>query len=166
MKKVYNDLKRTMLLFLLLTCSYAIMAQGQVVSGSVKDSNGAGLPGVTVLIKGTNTGALSNQDGKYSIPATGNVSLVFSYIGYGSQEIAVGNRSVIDVVLVEEAKQLSEVVVTALGIERSQKSLQSSITKVPGMSLTSARENNLGSSIQGRVAGVNVTKSATRPPDW
>ena len=161
MKKVYNDLKRTMLLLLLLTCLFSVMAQGQVVSGSIKDSKGDGLPGVTVLIKGTNTGALSNQDGKYSIPVKGNVSLIFSYIGYGSQEIAVGNQSVIDVVLVEEAKQLSEVVVTALGIERSQKSLQSSITKVPGMSLTSARENNLGSSIQGRVAGVNVTKSAT-----
>ena len=92
-----------------------------------------------------------------------NAVLVFSFIGYTSQEVAVGNQSAVDVVLAEETTQLGEVVVTALGIERSQKSLQSSVTKVPGVSLTAARENNLGSSIQGRVAGVNVTKSATGP---
>jgi TonB-linked SusC/RagA family outer membrane protein len=160
-RKLYNNLKRTMLLLLWLACSHAVLAQERVVSGSVKDANGAGLAGVSVIVKNTTTGTNSNMDGKFSISATPSSVLVFSFIGYTTQEVTVGNQSVIDVVLAEETTQLGEVVVTALGIERSQKSLQSSVTKVPGVSLTAARENNLGSSIQGRVAGVNVTKSST-----
>jgi TonB-linked SusC/RagA family outer membrane protein len=162
-RKVYNNLKRTMLLLLWLACSHAVLAQERVVSGSVKDSNGAGLAGVSVIVKGTTTGTNTNMDGKYSISAASNATLVFSFIGYTSKEVAVGNQSVIDVVLAEETQQLGEVVVTALGIERSQKALQSAVTKVPGVSLTSARENNFGASIQGRVAGVNVTKAGTGP---
>jgi TonB-linked SusC/RagA family outer membrane protein len=162
-KKVYNNLKRTMLLLLWLACSTAVLAQERIVSGSIKDSDGAGLPGVTVLVKGTTIGTTTNADGRYSISAGNNAVLLFSFIGYVAQEIPVGNRSTIDVVLIGDVQQLGEVVVTALGVERSTKALQSSITKVPGMSLTAARENNLGSSIQGRVAGVNVTKSASGP---
>src|ERR1035437_2171195 len=154
MKKVYNDLKRAMLLLLLLTCSYAVMAQGQVVTGSIKDSNGAGLPGVTVLVKNTTIGTTSNMEGKYSITVGNNAVVVFSFIGYVTQEIAIGNKTTVDVVMIEDVKQLNEVVVTALGVERNTKSLPSSITKVPGATLTIARENNFGASIQGRVAGV------------
>jgi TonB-linked SusC/RagA family outer membrane protein len=160
-RKVYNNLKRTMLLLLWLACSHAVLAQERVVSGTVKDANGGGLTGVSVIVKNTTSGTNTNIDGKFSISVGNNAVLVFSFIGYISQEITVGNQSVIDVVMAEDMQQLGEVVVTALGIERSQKSLQSSVTKVPGVSLTAARENNLGSSIQGRVAGVNVTKSAT-----
>ncbi len=162
-RKVYNNLKRTMLLLLWLACSHAVLAQERVVSGSVKDSNGAGLAGVSVIVKNSTTGTNTNMDGKYSISVTPNSVLVFSFIGYTTQEVTVGNQTAVEVVLAEETTQLGEVVVTALGIERSQKSLQSSVTKVPGVSLTAARENNLGSSIQGRVAGVNVTKSASGP---
>jgi len=162
-KRVYKNLKSTMLLFLWLTCSVAVLAQERQISGSIKDANGAGLPGVTVLVKGSTTGTTTNSEGKYSIPAANNATLVFSFIGYVTQEVAVGNRASVDIVLAEDVLQLGEVVVTALGVERSQKALQSSITKVPGMSLTQARENNLGSSIQGRVAGVNVTSANTGP---
>jgi TonB-linked SusC/RagA family outer membrane protein len=77
--------------------------------------------------------------------------------------VDVGTRSIVDVTLDEEVQQLAEVTVTALGIERSTKALQSAVSKVPGVSLTQARENNFGASIQGRVAGVNVTKAATGP---
>ena len=162
-RKVYNNLKRTMLLLLWLACSHAVLAQERVVSGSVKDSNGAGLAGVSVIVKNTTTGTNTNMDGKFSISVGPNAVLVFSFIGYTTQEVAVGNQSVVDVVLAEETTQLGEVVVTALGVERSQKSLQSSVTKVPGVSLTSARENNMGAAIQGRVAGVNVSKADTGP---
>jgi TonB-linked SusC/RagA family outer membrane protein len=162
-KNVYNNLKRTMLLLLWLACSTAVLAQERMVSGSVKDLSGAALPGVTVLVKNTATGTLTDNGGKYSISAENSEILVFSFIGYVTQEVSVGSRASIDVILVEDVKQLGEVVVTALGVERSTKALQSSITKVPGMSLTQARENNLGSSMQGRVAGVNVTKAGTGP---
>jgi TonB-linked SusC/RagA family outer membrane protein len=162
-KNVYNNLKRTMLLLLWLACSTAVLAQERMVSGSVKDLNGAALPGVTVLVKNTATGTLTDNGGRFSISAENSEILVFSFIGYVTQEVSVGSRASIDVILVEDVKQLGEVVVTALGVERSTKALQSSITKVPGMSLTQARENNLGSSMQGRVAGVNVTKAGTGP---
>lgn len=162
-KKMCNNLKRTLLLLLWLACSVGVMAQGQIVTGSIKDSNGAGLPGVTVLVKGTTNGTLTDQNGKYSISVGNNAALVFSFIGYVTQEIAVGNQSVVDVVLAGDVQQLGEVVVTALGVERNTKSLSSAITKVPGVSLTSARENNFGASIQGRVAGVNVSKPGTGP---
>ena len=162
-KRVYKNLKSTMLLFLWLTCSVAVVAQQRQISGSVKDANGAGLPGVTVLVKGTTTGTTTNAEGKYTLPASNDATLVFSFIGYITQEVAVGGRAAVDIALAEETTQLGEVVVTALGVERSQKALQSSITKVPGMSLTAARENNVGNSMQGRVAGVNVTKSSSGP---
>ena len=152
-----------MLLFLWLACSTAVLAQERQISGSIKDANGAGLPGVSIVVKGTTTGTTTNAEGRYSISAGSNATLVFSFIGYVTQEAAVGNRASVDIVLEEDVLQLGEVVVTALGVERSQKALQSSITKVPGMSLTAARENNLGSSMQGRVAGVNVTKASSGP---
>ncbi len=152
-----------MLLFLWLVCSVAVLAQERQITGTVTDANGAGLPGVSVVVKGTTTGTTTNAEGKFSISAASDATLVLSFIGYVTQEAAVGSRATIDVTLAEDVLQLGEVVVTALGVERSQKALQSSITKVPGMSLTAARENNLGSSMQGRVAGVNVTKSASGP---
>lgn len=162
-KRVYKNLKSTMLLFLWLACSTAALAQERQVAGTIKDANGAGLPGVSVVVKGTTTGTTTNAEGRYSIQAAPSATLVFSFIGYVTQEAPVGNRASVDMVLSEDVLQLGEVVVTALGVERSQKALQSSITKVPGMSLTAARENNLGSSIQGRVAGVNVTKASSGP---
>jgi TonB-linked SusC/RagA family outer membrane protein len=162
-KEVYQILKRTLLLLLCVALSHSLLAQQRVVSGSVKDVNGAALPGVTVLVKGTAVGTTTDTQGRYSISAGSNATLVFSFIGYVAQEVAVGNRSTVDIALEEEVQQLGEVVVTALGIERSQKALQSSITKVPGGSLTQAREINLGNSIQGRVAGVNVTNPSTGP---
>ena len=162
-KRVYKNLKSIMLLFLWLACSTAVLAQERQISGTLKDANGAGLPGVSVVVKGTTTGTTTNATGQYSIQAASNATLVFSFIGYVTQEAPVGSRASIDLVLAEDVLQLGEVVVTALGVERSTKALQSSITKVPGMNLTAARENNLGSSMQGRVAGVNVTKSSTGP---
>ena len=138
-RKVYNNLKRAVLLLLWLTCSLAVMAQERIVNGSVTDQSGAGLAGVSVIVKNTTTGTNTNMDGKFSISAGPNAVLVLSFIGYTTQEVTVGSQSVVDVVLAEETTQLGEVVVTALGIERSQKSLQSSVTKVPGVSLNSSQ---------------------------
>lgn len=162
-KKVYLVLKRTLLMLLWLAFSHSLLAQQRVVTGTVQDEDGSALPGVAVIIKNTSVGANTDIEGRYSISVGSDAVLVFSFVGYTTQEVAVGNRSVVNVVLAEDVQQLGEVIVTALGIERSQKALQSSITKVPGMSLTQARENNLGASIQGRVAGVNVSNTGTGP---
>ncbi len=160
---MYLYLKRVLTLFLLLSCTYTLMAQQRSVTGTVRDSDGAALSGVTVLVKNTTTGTITDAQGKYTIQAGPASVLVFSFIGYASQEITVGNQSAVNVTLALETEQLGEVVVTALGVSRSTKALQSTITKVGGENLTQAREINLGSSIQGRVAGVNVSNAGTGP---
>src|SRR5690606_27074353 len=93
------------------------------VTGTVTNQEGKSLPGVAVSIQGTTTGTITDLDGKYSLSAPEGATLVFSYIGYTSQTIEIGNRSVIDVVLEESTQGLEEVVVTALGIQRSARSL-------------------------------------------
>ncbi len=160
-KTVYQILMRTLFMLICVAFSHSLLAQQRVVSGSVRDINGAGLPGVSILVKGTTVGTITDAQGRYSISAGSDATLQFSFIGYLTQEVAVSNRPVIDMILEEDIQQLGEVVVTALGIERSQKALQSSITKVPGVGLTTARENSLGNAMQGRVAGVNISRSQT-----
>lgn len=162
-KILYGNLKLALLLFLWLTWSGTLSAQVHIISGTVTDAGGTALPGVGILIKGTSTGLNTDSKGKYSIKVKSNDILVFSFIGYISQEIAISDQGTIDVILVENVKELGDVVVTALGITRDTKALPSSVTKIPGVSLTSARENNLGASIQGRVAGINVSTPQTGP---
>jgi TonB-linked SusC/RagA family outer membrane protein len=147
---------------LLLVFGSGLYAQERTISGAVKDANGGGIPGVNVIVKGTANGTTTDTDGKYSISVSGGV-LVFSFIGYVAQEVEVGSQTSIDVTLVEDVTQLSEVVVTALGIERDKKALQFSMTQVNGDNFVQARENSLGNALAGRVAGVNVTKIASGP---
>jgi TonB-linked SusC/RagA family outer membrane protein len=147
---------------LLLMFSYGLYAQERLITGTVKDANGGGIPGVNVLVKGTANGTTSDTDGKYSISVNGG-SLVFSFIGFITQEVEVGSQTTIDVTLAEDITQLSEVVVTALGIERNTKALQSSVTQISGENFTQARENSLGNALAGRVAGVNVNKISSGP---
>ena len=160
MKHRYQIL--TALLFFVLT-SLTAVAQ-KTVSGTVLDPDGKGMPGVNVIVKGTSTGTTTDTDGRYTIAMSdGAGTLVYSFIGYASQEVEVGTRSTVDVSLVEDVSQLSEVVVTALGVERSTRALQSSVTTVSGDNFTQARENSLGNALAGRVAGVNVSKISSGP---
>ncbi|MFC4873753.1 SusC/RagA family TonB-linked outer membrane protein [Negadavirga shengliensis] len=141
------------------------MVMGQTVTGRVTDnSDGQPLPGVSVLIKGTSTGTATDVGGNYSLNVPGpETVLVFSYLGFQTIEQAVGNRTSINVSMQEDAAELSEVVVTALGIERNVRALQYSVTKVGGENFTEARENNIANQLAGRVAGVNVTNVASGP---
>jgi TonB-linked SusC/RagA family outer membrane protein len=140
-----------------------LFAQARSVSGTIRDSKGSALPGVGILVKGTSSGVNSDSNGKYSLKVNTTDILVFSFLGYVSQEIAVGDQGTIDVILIENIKELGDVVVTALGVKREIKALPSSVTEIPGVSFTSARENNFGAAIQGRVAGVNVSTPSTGP---
>ncbi len=141
-----------------------VFAQERTVTGTVKDGAGTAMPGVNVIVKGTSVGTTSDVGGKYVISMPdGSTVLVFSFIGYASQEVEVGTRSSIDVALAEDVQQLNEVVVTALGVERSTKALGYSVSEVSGSKFTEARENNLGSSLVGRIAGVNVSKASSGP---
>jgi len=132
-------------------------AQERTVTGTVT-GEGDALPGVNVLLQGTTTGTVTDIDGKYSIQVTGNNPVLsFSSIGFTSQNVEVGNRSVVDVSLEVDVQQLGEVVVTALGIEKEKKALGYSVTELQGEDFVQAREVNLGDALAGKVAGVNVS---------
>jgi TonB-linked SusC/RagA family outer membrane protein len=132
-------------------------AQEKTISGVVSDGSGLPLPGATVLIKGTTSGTSSDFDGNYSIQAAQGSTLVFSFVGYTTKEMAVGASNSINVTLQEDAQALEEVVVTALGIKREEKALGYSVQSIKGEGLTEARESNISNALSGKVAGVQVT---------
>ena len=132
------------------------------VSGKVTNSDdGQGLPGVNVIIKGTSTGVVTDMDGNFRLKVPDrNAVLVISYVGYSTQEIKVGNQSVINVVLTPDVTNLSEVVVTAFGIEREKKALGYAAQEIEGEELSGARELNVANYLTGKVAGVQVSNTA------
>lgn len=136
-------------------------AQDVTVSGTVTSTeDGTALPGVNVLLKGTTNGTATDSDGKYSlsVPASGG-SLIFSFIGLKTQEIEIGGRTTIDIGLALDATQLSEVVVTALGIERNKNELGYAAQQISGDKISQARGVNVVNSISGKVSGVDVKSS-------
>lgn len=125
---------------------------------SVED--GTGLPGVNVYVKGTQLGTITDSDGKYSLAVNDNNStLVFSYIGFTTQEISISGKSSVDVSLEANTEALSEVVVTALGIQREEASLGYSVGKLKGDDLTNVAQENVLNSLAGRVAGVTINST-------
>ncbi len=134
----------------------AMMAQNIQISGTVTDASGAPLPGVSIVVKGTTTGTASSVDGNYELPVPPGATLVFSSVGMKSQEIAVGNQTVIDVVLESDIVGLDEVVVTALGITREKKSLGYATQEVSGEEVNKVKTDNFINSMSGRVSGVHV----------
>ncbi|MFT4858313.1 MAG: TonB-linked SusC/RagA family outer membrane protein [Algoriphagus sp.] len=144
-----------------MTLSYEVSAQQRVVTGKViSDEDGLGLPGATVLAKGTTVGTTTDLDGNYSInvPAGSNV-LIFSFVGLKASEESIGNRTVINVTLSIDASQLSEVVVTAIGIEREKKALGYGVTSVGSDQLENRPEQDVARVLQGKVPGVNITST-------
>ncbi len=142
-------------------CVTQVFAQSRTITGTVTaKEDGLPLPGVTVKIKGTDQGVSTDANGKFSISAQTGTTLTFSYIAYLSQDVTVGADNVINVVLVENTQQLSEVVVTAIGISREAKSLGYSTTTVRSEDLTRARETNVLNSLAGQVAGVRVNQQS------
>jgi TonB-linked SusC/RagA family outer membrane protein len=131
------------------------------VTGKVTDESGMPFPGVNVIVKGTSTGTTTDSDGRYSIEVPdANSVLIFSFVGYAAQEITVGSRSVIDVTMTPDVRQLEEVVVTALGIAKDSKKLGYSATSVKTDELISHRTTNIMESLEGKIAGLNITPPA------
>ena len=148
-------------LTLCLSVMLALPALAQrTVSGVVTSASGEPLIGVNILEKGTTNGALSDLDGSYTIEVGEGATLVFSYTGFETQEVEVGNQASIDITL-NEGVALDEVVVTALGVEKSKKALTYSVTELEPEGFTEAREVNVANSLAGKVAGVNVASTAT-----
>jgi len=150
------------LVLLLVLVAQLTFAQERVVSGSVSDNSGMPLPGVSVLVKGTKTGTQTDFDGKFSIKATTSQVLVFSYIGMKTQEIAASSSS-INVNLKDDSVELEGVVVTALGIKRSEKTLGYAVSKVSSEELTRSGEQNVLQGLAGKAAGVQVIGTGGTP---
>lgn len=129
------------------------------VSGQVTNSKGEPLSGVTIKIKGTDRAVVTDNDGKFTINASPDAVLVFSYVGYAAKEVPVGRQTIFSVELDMTGQAMNEVVVTALGIERKKSTLSYSAQTVNTKSMTEARESNMVNSLQGKVAGLNINSS-------
>lgn len=141
-----------------------LFAQKKTVTGKVTDEDGLGLPGVSVLVKGTSRGISTDFDGKYQIEANTGEVLVYSSVGYSSQEKKLsggGKTLVINVVLKEQTQQLGEVVVTALGIKREEKALSYNVQQVNSEELTKVKDANFINALNGKVAGVTINRSSS-----
>jgi TonB-dependent SusC/RagA subfamily outer membrane receptor len=143
------------------TFSLGSLAQQKQVSGLVTDDAGSGVPGATVSVKGTTQGTISDVDGKYSLPVPVNSVLVFSYIGMVSQEITVGNQSVINVTMKADVIGVEEVVVVGYGT-RMKEELTGAVSTVSQEKMQISTAPSVMSRIQGQVSGVTIT-SANRP---
>jgi TonB-linked SusC/RagA family outer membrane protein len=133
-------------------------AQDKTISGTVSDDTGLPLPGVNIIIKGTSTGTQSDFDGNYTIDAAVGQTLVYSYVGFETQEIAVGASNKIDVTM-KAGAQLDEVVVTALGISREKQSLGYSTQEVGGDDVSAVQTNNFTNALSGKVSGLQIRRN-------
>jgi TonB-linked SusC/RagA family outer membrane protein len=150
-----------MSLAILLSTS-AAWAQSRIVTGKVtSQEDGIGMPGINVVLKGTQRGTSTNASGDYSIEVSGNNPvLVFSFVGYNVEEIPVNGRSILNVSVTPSTENLQEVVVTALGIQREKRSLGYSVGTVEGKELTNVPQENVLNALSGRVAGVQINQTS------
>ena len=151
--------------FLVVTLVQQALAQDRTITGKVTDrETNQGLPGVAVLVKGTTVGTATDIDGNFSLNVPENANtLQFKFIGYKTVERSIDNQATIDVVMGADAKQLEEVVVTALGLEREKKSLGYATQELQSETLTQGRDRSVLNSMQGKVAGVNISSSSGGP---
>jgi TonB-linked SusC/RagA family outer membrane protein len=156
--------KRGKILLLFISLAYISFAQAQErlnVSGVVSDQNGDPLVGVSVLEKGTSNGSVTDMDGKYQIAANQGATLVFSYIGYVSQEKTV-TGAVVNVTLVEDTKSLEEVIVIGYGIQKKS-SVTGAISTVNVKDMQNRTVSNVQQALQGKIAGVNIVQGSAAP---
>jgi TonB-dependent SusC/RagA subfamily outer membrane receptor len=151
-------IQRSLFLFSLLLFSAA--AFSQAITGTVTDDDNKPFSGVTVQVKGTNNTTLTDNAGKFSINASGNDILVFSYVGYLMQEVRLNGRQSVNIQMNIDTRNLESVVVTALGIRKEAKKLGYSATQVNTDELVKNRTTNVGESLEGKVAGLNITPPA------
>ena len=141
------------------------MAQQKTISGTVTSADdGSTLPGVSVVVKGTTSGTITDMNGHYTItvPADARV-LEFSFVGMATKEVEIGDKTTIDVVMEPSNVELDEVVVTSLGISKEKKALGFAVSEVSGKDLSTVKQTNVVNSLSGRVAGVVITESPSGP---
>ena len=157
-------LKSVFVLTCLLLSASVAMAQTKTVTGTVTDSTHEPLIGASILVKGTSTGAITDMNGKYSISVTPEDVLVFSYVGYEKQEIKVGQQTVINVTLKDDSQMLAETVIIGYGSAK-KRDLTGSITNIKGSEIANKPATNPLSSLQGKIAGVQIVNSGQAGAD-
>jgi TonB-dependent SusC/RagA subfamily outer membrane receptor len=157
-------MKQILLLLFNVSLVFQVFGQAGTITGTILDSQSKDpLPGVSIIIKGTSKGTVSDAQGKYSITATEGETLSFSFIGYLTEEAMVGSQSVIDISLTPDILSLSEVTVTALGIKREKRTLGYAVSEVGSENIANNGETNPIASIAGKVAGVNISSTTAGP---
>src|SRR5690554_4497299 len=142
---------------------FSVMAQSRTITGKVSSADEPeGIPGVNVQVQGTAVGAITDIDGSFSVevPQGSNV-LVFSFVGFQTQTVTIGNRSEVNVILQPDVRELSEVVITALGVERNRNELAYSAQEVDGEQITRTRTPNFVDALSGKVAGLDIKTNNT-----
>ena len=157
---------RSFLLLTLYMCACLPVAYAQEtkrITGKVVDENSESLPGVSVQLKGTATGTITDAAGEYALNVSDNAAaLIFSFIGYDSQEILIGNKSVIDVTLVPDVAILEEIVVVGFG-SQSRETLTTSVSKLDNQVLENIPYTNGAAALQGTLSGVRVQTNSGQP---
>jgi ferric enterobactin receptor len=158
-------MRRKLLLFFMgmLFVSAHVLAQKKTIAGTVTDSDGQPISGVTVSVKGISVRTQTNSEGLYNIQASQGETLLFTYIGSDPLEITVGSNSIINASLQPSSSNLDEVVVTAMGIKREVRSLGYSAQDIKSDELLKNKDPNIINSLNGKIAGVNVTNSGGAP---
>lgn len=153
----------TVAAMLLTSLTFTVMAQEVTVSGTVKGADGSGLPGVTVQTKGTTKGTQTDLDGTYKLAGVpkGGI-LVFSFVGMETKEVAIGNKTVVDVTLVDDTKALEEVVVVGYGTQK-RKEISGTVTSLGSRDFNAGIVTNPLAAAQGKVAGLVITQSSGDP---
>ncbi|NUQ25780.1 MAG: TonB-dependent receptor [Saprospiraceae bacterium] len=152
---------RLFVLLVFTALSFAAVAQGRLISGKVTDAGGIGLPGVTVQVVGTSTGTVTDFDGTYQLSADEG-TLRFSYVGFASQDVAIAGRSTIDVILLEEAQLLEQVVVIGYGTQK-KKDLSTAVVTIDEDAIKERPLVSAAEALQGKAAGVQVVQPSGKP---
>lgn len=150
------------LLALLSLVSLSLQAQDKQVTGKVSDASGVGMPGVSIALKGSTRGTNTDANGNYSIGVSGNATLVYSFVGYVSRELVVGNQSIINVTLAEDSKVLSEVVVVGYGTQQ-KRDITGSVSALKTTDFNPGVAASADQLMQGRASGVQITQNNGAP---
>lgn len=151
-------MKQYLLTLFCLCVSMIALAQQKTITGTVIDANNEPVIGASVLEKGTSNGTITNLDGEYSLSVSAGATLVFSYIGYKTQEVSIGNKTTIKITLVEDSEQLDEVVVVGYGVQKKS-SMTASVASVSAKEINKLVTSNVTSALQGRTPGVEVLQN-------
>lgn len=158
-------MKRTLLFCMLLLCIMRVSAQTRTITGTVQSSeNNVPLPNVSVTVKGSTKGAITGENGNYSIQAAAGQTLEYKFLGYQIVERVVGRENVINIVLTPtDANDMGDVVVTAMGIQRQRKALGYSVQEIKSDEILKNKNPNIINSLNGKIAGVNITNASGAP---